>query len=234
MAADLSRLSYFSLPGEIRNKIMGYVLVPGDIQPCRPVSETSAHSPDTTAKIVSRPGIQLIATCKQAYNEGHKMFYSCNTFHLEPTLPFWWPDRLQAKHKAMIKRISFTIGLVELTPAMLHQIENNMSVVLGDKDGSRWGKVVRDAQTETWESNLRYLLAWNSLEEIELCSLYNKSVLRHHDIVAELEQHDPHHYTTLRLSHALVYFNIIIKVLNVGWKKTKEWLYVRRPDELAE
>ena len=88
MAADASKLSYFSLPGEVRNKIMDLVLVHGDVHPYRPISKVDTHEPDSAANVISQPGIQLIATCKQAYKEGHVLFYSSNTFHLPPTMTF--------------------------------------------------------------------------------------------------------------------------------------------------
>ncbi|CAD6591110.1 MAG: hypothetical protein ASARMPREDX12_004925 [Alectoria sarmentosa] len=154
MAADPTKLSYFSLPGEVRNKILDYILVHGEIHPYRPVSETSARIPETTAN-VERPGIQLMATCKQAYLEGHTLFYSSNTFHLPPTMPFWWSDRLELKHKAMIKRISIQIGLVELTPAMLDEIKSSRLAGVGRKNGPRSGAAVADALTDVWISKLR-------------------------------------------------------------------------------
>lgn len=75
LAADLSKLSYFSLPGEIRNKVIGYVLASGNIYPCRRVSETSRRGPDAMANVEPGPGVQLMATCKQAYRKGHELFY---------------------------------------------------------------------------------------------------------------------------------------------------------------
>ena len=206
LAADPSKLSYFSFPGEIRNKIMDYVLVPGEIYPFRPALTTSTGSSDTVVKVESHPGIQLIATCRQAYHEGHRLFYSSNTFHLPPTMTFEWPDRLQAKHKAMIKRISITIGLDELIPEMLHEFESSMPVdvgkMVGQMSGDQLAGPVARVLLYGWISKFRYIAAWSSLEEIELHSFGHTKVLRHDEIVANLGQKwtwrtDPYWYKVL-------------------------------------
>ena len=245
MAADPTKLCYFSLPGEVRNKIMNYVLVPGDIYPRSPVSETPTRNPDAPFKAGSRPGVQLIATCKQAYHEGHSLLYSLNTFHLPPTTTFLWADRLQAKHKALVKRISITLGLNESTPAMLNQIESSMSKRVRQKHGILWAEEISDALVELWKSKLGYIAAWTSLEEIELCSFGRTCILQHHDIVAHLGQLDvgylggfnyqnPYWRDVLWASRKYLINNIAAKVDRVGWRKTKEWLVVRKPDGIAK
>ncbi len=50
------QIDYPSFPPEIRNKIMEFVLMPGDI-----------HPP------YSRNGVQLLATSRQNYEDGHVM-----------------------------------------------------------------------------------------------------------------------------------------------------------------
>lgn len=242
LAADPSKLSYFSLPAEVRNQIMDYVLVPGDIYPCRPDLETSTRSPDTTVNVASHSGVQLIATCKQAHQEGHGLFYSSNTFHLPPIEIFEWSMRLQAKHKAMIKRISITVGLVELTPALLNKIENSKLVRVDQKNcwnGQRWGPAVLEALSNVWESKLRYIAAWTSLEQVDLSSFGRTYVLEHDEIVANkghlsLWHQSPYWRNILQRAHICVFGNIMIMVDSVGWEKTKEWLYVRKPDEMAK
>ncbi|KAF6227773.1 hypothetical protein HO173_011991 [Letharia columbiana] len=228
MAADPTRLSYFSLPGEVRNKIMDHVLVHGDIYPRKPIL-------GTTASIESPPGIQLIATCRQAYLEGHALFYSSNTFHLPPSMTFEWSNRLQAKHKAMIKRIGITLGLVQLTPAMLSQIEFRNCI--SQEDAIRGPFAVSDFLLDTWNSKLRHVAAWTSLNEIEVDSFGRTYVLRHHEMVANLGQTrvdswgkldmwslGPYWLDTLRRSRFAALGNIYAKVKAVGWKRTKEWL----------
>ena len=243
MAADPTRLSYFSLPGEVRNKIMGYVLVGGQTNPYDPSSEAPTRSQDTAARVDFRLGVQLIATCKKAYFEGHGFFYSNNTFHLPPKTPFLWPERLQAKHKAMIKRISITFGLVELTPSMLNQVENNMAEQ-GQIHSNCWPSGVLDVLFEVWEAKMRYIAAWTSLEDITVHSFGCTVVLRHHEIAAHLEEYgflqadtcfnDPFWRIIFRRSCLFVLGNIAAQADTVGWKKTREWLQVRKPGQMAE
>ena len=224
---------------------MGYVLAGGYLIPCNSVLEAPTRSQDTAARVDFRLGVQFIATCKQAYVEGHGLFYSTNTFHLPPKMPFLWPERLQAKHKAMIKRISITIGLVELTTSMLNQVESN---VLGDMGNSIvWASRVLDVLLEEWKAKMRYIAAWKSLEEIEVHSFGCTIVLPHHEIVAHLEElhvaswrqpdtflNHPYWRVIFRRSCLCVIGNISAEVASVGWKKTREWLQVRKPGQMAE
>ena len=244
MAANPAKLSYFSLPGEVRNKIMGYVLVGDQPNSYDPVLEAPTRSQDTAARVHFRLGVQLIATCKQAYIEGHGLFYSNNTFHLPPKMPFLWPERLQAKHKSMIKRISITIGLVELTPSMLSQVENNTAGGQGRMYGNCWASGVLDVLFENWEAKLRYIAAWESLDEIAVHSFGCTVLLRHHEIVAHLKEptflradtcfNDPYWGIIFRRSCLYVLGNVHAQVDSVGWKKTREWLQVRKPGQMAE
>lgn len=111
MPAEHKPFRYFDLPGEIRNKILQYGLVAGDIYPC---GEASMRARKRKPKAVwdmmyeafglwkfagleglvpkvdkpqrqivtPLPGFQLLATCKQARLEGRSIFYELNTFHL--------------------------------------------------------------------------------------------------------------------------------------------------------
>ena len=224
---------------------MGYVLVGGYLTPCKSVSEAPTRSQETAARVDFRLGVQFIATCKQAYVEGHGLFYSTNTFHLSLKMPFLWPERLQPKHKAMIKRISITIGLVELTPSMLDQVQSNMVGHTGYS--SVWASAVLDVLVEEWKAKMRYIAAWNSLEEVEVHSFGCTVFLPHHEIVAQLGElhvaggsqldacfNHPYWRVTFRRSCLYVIGNISVEVDSVGWKKTREWLQVRKPGQMAE
>ena len=175
---------------KIRNKIKSYVLIREDIYPCKPASKTSTYKPETTPKIESRPGMQLIATCKQAYSEGCELFYSSNTFHLPPTGTFSWSDKLTAKHKAMIKRVSITIGLVELTPAMLTEIEKNMPANIDKKEAKPWAEAIGDVLLKSWHSKLTHIADWGSLEELELRSYGRTFLFPYREVVAIWKKRD--------------------------------------------
>lgn len=167
---------------------MGYVLVPGDVYLCQPVPEIPTASPEITANVNALSGVHLLATSKQAYQEGHTIFYAFNTFYLPPTMTFSWCDRLLAKHNALTKRISITIGLVELTPAMLTEIQNRMPAGVGTENGPenghRWAKAVGGALIDSWYSKLENIADWDSLEEFELRSFGRIYHFQHHEVIA--------------------------------------------------
>lgn len=233
MDADPSKLSYFSLPGEVRNKIMDLVLVHGDVYPHTSVSEPSICSRDIAASFKSYPGIQLIATCKQAYHEGHELFYSLNTFHLLPSMTFEWSDRLQAKHKAMIKRISITVGVDELTTPMISQIEAMVPKENLRKDRSVLYSAVAEILNNAWKSKMTHVAAWTSLEEIELSLADYRYALRHYEVVDSLKESSPwpgsrYWQDVFLWPEDCVFKNIEAKFRAVGWKKTLEWLHTRK------
>ena len=262
MAADPSKLSFFSLPGEIRNKIMNLVLVPGDVYPYTPVSFNPTRVPVSAANVQSRSGVQLIATCRQAYDEGHALFYSSNTFHLPPIMTFEWSDKLQTKHKFLIKRIGITIGPNQLDTSMIRHIDRSYQKLSGsgDHDSGNIFEAVIEAFGKTWYSKVSHIAAWSSLEEITFClfkepyipatPLHHKYTLQHHEqtlqhceLVASRGYESfgcwwgvvrSYWDTILWWPCILIYANIHAKSDEVGWRATLEWLYVRKPGELAE
>lgn len=239
MAADPSKLSYFSLPGEAPNKIMDLVLVHGDVFPRGSVSKTSS---DTKANVASPPGIQLLATCKQAHNEGHELFYSSNTFHLPPTMTFEWSNELQAKHKAMVKRISITLGLEELTVNTLDKTRAQVRACASDfvVDTNFLSAPLFQGLFDVWKSKMEYIAAWRSLEEIKLCSFNRTNVIQRRDVVTNLW--DLHHrwkrsrywHSVLDWPKSCVRGNIHDQAYRVGWERAIEWLHVRKPGEMAK
>ena len=213
---------------------MDLVLVPGDVYPCRSVSKTSS---DTKANVVSPPGIQLLATCKQAYNEGHELFYSSNAFHLPPTMTFEWSNGLQAKHKAMVKRINITLGLDDLTVTTLKEVDRRYS---SDADGLNELFIpLDDVLYDLRRCKMRYIVAWASLEEIDLCSFTCTQFLPHCDVVANIGffrrlGSGPYWSYILDWRDVCVSARVCGLVSRVGWEKPKEWLQMRKPDEMPE
>lgn len=98
---------YFDLPGEVRNQIMDLVLKPGDIH----------FSRNSTQADQAPPGVQLLASNRQAYTEGCGIFYSENTFHIPPG-PIACTERVleqyQPQHLALIRRLTLHVGLHDL------------------------------------------------------------------------------------------------------------------------
>lgn len=145
------RASYLSLPAQIRNKIISYVLLPGDIH----IRVGEQHGVKAKVKHIwdvvlqhfpkgrddrdflkqppSLPGFQVLATCKSIYGLYHERFYAMNTFFLPPgpldeTLKHFF-KHVQPEHVNMISRLGITLGLEDLTPAGFKDVEDFMARV---------------------------------------------------------------------------------------------------------
>lgn len=71
-------------------------------------------------------GFQLFKTCKTAYRDGYRIFYSSNTFHLPPgsasDLENWF-DKLKLEHRSLIKSVCLTFSIKDITPNVLKEME---------------------------------------------------------------------------------------------------------------
>ncbi len=96
------QIDYPLFPLEIRNKIMEFVLVPDDI-----------HPP------YSRNGVQLLATSRQNYKDGHVMNYLDNVFHIPRGRCYLrLLNNYQPKHLQLIRRVTLTFDLLDLEGAI--------------------------------------------------------------------------------------------------------------------
>ena len=142
-------LGYFSLPQEIRDQIMDYVLVPGEILLTGPKPINRHHRPSalravhrmvetvsrrhhrdsTSVRVRQPPGFQLLATCKQACAEGLTVFYSRNIFYL-PAGPVENTHRTLAAlaplHQSLIKKVGIEMSGRDLTPSVIEEIYTEM------------------------------------------------------------------------------------------------------------
>ena len=104
---------YLFFPPEIRNAIMKLLLQPGNIymkpQPIMGTRGSKYHQ--------TQYGVQLLATCHQAYQEGHELYYSSNIFHL-PSGPHRWSEKLskqlQPNNLAMIQYVAIDCSVYDL------------------------------------------------------------------------------------------------------------------------
>lgn len=134
------------LPAEVRNEITRYVLVPGTvfIKPLRlpPSKEAQARKKPRYSALEKDKeqgdekreiSFAYLATCRQAYDEGHVMFYSENTFAVPPGDIAYceaWESSLTPEHRNLIKALSLRSGCVptgrkEATrfgPSFLHPV----------------------------------------------------------------------------------------------------------------
>ena len=144
---------YFSFPAEIRNKIMGYLLVHGEVvlesgelggklspfqEEMQRIVEMASMCGDKDPELTNVPrhsALQLLATCKQACAEGHAVFYSSNYFvlpqgPLECTRRAW--ETLQPQHQAMMNKFGMIMSLHDLTPRFFGDSHHAMAARYSD------------------------------------------------------------------------------------------------------
>lgn len=97
-ASSSQQIDFPSFPPEIRNRIMDFVLRPGDIY-----------------RTYSRNGIQLLATCHENYRNGYLMYYADNIFHLPRGRHHQgFINRYNRTNRALIRRMKITCSMWDL------------------------------------------------------------------------------------------------------------------------
>lgn len=200
MATPTQVFPYTSLPAEIRNAIMEYALIPGDVYPSpKEPKPTSTHSsrkllravfkrPPPTFKTKTggadhpvaattpkQPGFHLLTTCKEAYQDGHYMFYTLNTFHLPAGSARdadTWLTHLPPHHRSLIKSAALTFSLADLTPAVLVEMDTKWLWDLPASTRRYERRVVFEVAYilcwRFWQDKLRWLRRWEALETVVL------------------------------------------------------------------
>lgn len=115
---DRKVFPYYTLPGEIRNKIMEYLFVPGELHLRVPPADARKRIRPTNAwrRWHGNPGLSFMRSCRTARQEGLQYYYAQNTFYLPPgdikaTLPFF--DVLEPHYAAMIKSLGVGIRITD-------------------------------------------------------------------------------------------------------------------------
>lgn len=154
--ASKGRVGYLDLPGEIRNQIMDYALVPG-----RVLFSAKVQPVDFKDSPSFVPGCQLLATCRQAYDEGHVSFYINNIFHLAPgplSESVRYFGSLNRRHQDMIRSVSIDMSIVDLTPPVLERIQTayheNLRQAIADADHSVVKCYVVNALRDLWTEKI--------------------------------------------------------------------------------
>ena len=125
---------------------MELVLCPGHIYFPPPTSPN--QSPELRPK--SHYGFQLLATCQQAYEEGHKLYYASNIFHLPPG-PFVHTlnilQSIQPMHLDLIKKFVIDLNFVDLWGCDMTQVCSDAVKRMKDV-ANRIGKPLGDHQKD--------------------------------------------------------------------------------------
>ncbi len=253
---------YFDLLGEIRNNIMRDV---HPWMRARPVLQRQSR-PSTIWKALSTflcwlvmslatylmivrrepkprpilrakwPGFQSLATCRQAYLEGHIIFYSDNAFHITPgpvnTL-LAWRKGLQPQHRATIKSVCLNLTIADLTPLALREVDR-MRQVWGEErnfeeeDRSEYehmavviGYYLRN---QVWLPKLQLLRQWQMLDLV----LLKSTKITIPSDGADFRQLNERHFANFCTNAAIELGDkLVVMVREVGWERTRKWLVER-------
>lgn len=203
-----------------------------------------------------RYGCQVLATCKQLYCEGYAVFYSLNTFHLAPgplSTSIDYFDQLQPQHKALIKHVSVDLGIADMTPKLLSELNakvsgRSLSIPVPSANPPMDNTIVSvqlGGMTKAlWMSKIMYVLRWRGLTDFKIqhlnpCQLHGQSAYEWRQVVAtELVVEDSQRRamslsaksrniqmpTMVMNAYKALSFVLISQVANYGWKGFSEWL----------
>ena len=183
-------------------------------------------------------GFQLLATCKQAYNEGRYMFYTMNTFHWPPgpvNITDGWNVNLQPEHQKMIKNVCIDLNLVSLTYGDMEAVEASArrghGGQPGNHDGNFWSyEAVYQLERRVWSKILSLyccdvpgnLRGFVGLERMIFQSSIGRCVLNSQLKNDETEWESLVDFITAVSNHlrSIIRFHVNGR----GWRKTKTWL----------
>ena len=224
---------------------MSLVLCPGNIylraKPSSANGFTSySHNPDGAQS--SPPGIQLLATCKQAYEEGHRMYYSGNMFHLPPG-PLKVTDTLfemfQPNNVALIRRVSFRASSMDLTPAPIVLIEQ-ASQIQGRPSPStdrRYAREVLRFLNLQWYAKALFLATeLPAINSIRIEAAQRFGTFDRSPYSPRLSVNIDHMFNVCEGLFREIESRIICKIIEVGWKTFRDsWSpeYVQETEDAA-
>ena len=172
--ATKPKLGYFLLPAEIRNMIMDYFIVHGEVF----LSTNRPPVEDFSSPTLLMSGWQFLATCKQAYLEAGKL-YSLNKFHLAPSPLFAtancfidWDTRLQD----VVRHVTMDLSIVDLTPAVMNHIEAAFYSVefkpIAEAPNTVVAHYVRNALLDLWAEKIAGIRNTRSIKTVRLVRMY--------------------------------------------------------------
>jgi len=129
-----TKIGYLSLPREIRDQIMELALHPGKVYIPAKLESVMKHlnrfGEHPSRGVHHRYGVQLLATCRQVYEEGHTIWYGKNTFHVT-TCSF---DEMklvlgvyQKKHLDTMKRLVVDCTIQDVSQQSIDQLNETLA-----------------------------------------------------------------------------------------------------------
>ena len=127
-------------------------------------------------------GIQILATCRSIYVDYHAVFYSRNAFHLQPgpiEIASQYFDRLQPKHKQLIKSVVITFTVADLTPEGFQSVDHdvrraklfygqNLRSMNKAQQVSAYIDISMTTLNHLWNRKYQWVRKWQNLERVEL------------------------------------------------------------------
>ncbi|KAK3172797.1 hypothetical protein OEA41_006122 [Lepraria neglecta] len=175
-----------------------------------------------------QPGFQLLATCKQAYEEGHRLFYDDNVFHL-PRGPVSntreWLNKIRLEHRDMIRTVCVTMSLADLTPLTISHIEKTIIppryLPRTNEEQSFVFRTAAYLKLELWMNKLHFSQDWKTLETVYI-KTGDETIPFGGEAFRELDIQ--HLYTILEDAGGGVAEELQGMVDSMGLKATKDWL----------
>lgn len=167
--------AYLSLPGEIRNMITQFILVPGAVRPPAYRSPTPRKPPfdelielarEATGSKNILPGITFLVVNHQIHNEASTLFYSSNIFFL-PTGPCdeatTYFSFLTPSNKAQIRHLGIRFSITDMTPSALAQFNIGAHPDVTPAPGAQWyGHQVAQCLSRMWVMKLIWILRFHA------------------------------------------------------------------------
>lgn len=169
---------------------------------------------DSSAVQSHGSGVGFLATCHQAYNEGHRMFYELNTLQiphgpLKHSLQCF--QGLTHEHRAMIRKVAILLDWSDFTPEVLQESDPGQGRDLLTSSAMK-------AVKKIWKEKIRRLSSCHDLGGIVLIEFGHFPMSRR--ILHELQApNDLLQSPERAMRYALRNFN-----WRQGWELTKLWI----------
>jgi hypothetical protein len=130
-----TKIGYLSLPREIRDQIMELALHPGEVQ--IHANHESLEVDLIFGQYVGREAhhrysVQLSATCRQVYEESHRIWYGKNTFHIT-TFSFEEMKRVlgvyQKKHLGMMESLVVDCTIHDICKESMDRLKRTVEAI---------------------------------------------------------------------------------------------------------
>ena len=157
-------LGYLDLPAEIRNKIMGFAILPSKF---KGFDNPGGH------RTGPQPWLHFLTTCKQAYTEGSATLWIGNGFRLQPgpindTRQWLNKAGIDPSQGVPLRNVAVVLTLLDLLPEMLYSEE--LYRIYEDRPAARTclmiGHKVAGDLRPIWEEKIQFLRRMDGIDNV--------------------------------------------------------------------